>query len=161
MICFLSAKHTLPLIGEVEFELIIFALWQCRGKQARRLTLYVIYKGLDCYFFKFKWDILSMAAGCGDCVPYPAKSNPCSFPAYSDFSFHLNSKKENYYNNLFKLQPEQCVFSTTRPMSRLEWLLLVSSEQSSNIIRTFLKLSVLSSWFFLSWCSLAQGPGGC
>lgn len=51
VICFLSAKHTLLLIGEVEFELIIFALWQDRGKQARRLTLYVIYMGLGCSFF--------------------------------------------------------------------------------------------------------------
>lgn len=165
MICFLSAKHTPPLIGEVEFELIIFALWQYWGKQARRLTLYVIYRELGFFFYLryFKWDVspvVSVAAGCDDGVHYLARLNCCSFSVYSDLLFLLNSCKESCYNIFLtsiwsiEVSSEGCVsrvLPRVAPAGQLRAIL-----QTSGLFWACLKCSVLLSWF-LSWCSLARG----
>lgn len=120
---------------------------------------------LGCSFLKKKkkWDIssvVSMAAGCGDCVPYPEKLNLCSFSASSNFLFHLNSRKESCYINLFNFCLKQRSLFRTMCLPSPAWSGSCWSAQSdpptSGLFWAHLKCSVLFSWF-LSWCSLAQG----
>lgn len=107
-----------------------------------------------------------MAAGCGSCVHYPARWNPCSFSVYSDFLFHLNSRRESYYNifltSVWSISDLKSLFRAARlskdpcPASSGSCWSAQSDPPASGLFWTRLKCSVLFCGI-LSWSSLAEG----